>query len=148
MRPMNEAPRDRTRILIKRKVYLYETHRVKGFQDSRWEHAGDRWEECWWDTRDTGSGPRWQPWSGNYRVSSTDSFGDADAHGWMPVSWCEDGYSNVLATIARSLGAFGNSALAAVINQQVQSLDNIQLIGAINEGLLAIADDLTRGPER
>lgn len=146
MRPMNEAPRDKTRILVKRKVFHYVSAPEQAI--SGYSHVGDRWEECWWDTRDQGSGPQWQPWSGSYHTFSTDSFGDADAHGWMPVSWCEDGYNNVLATIARALGAFGNPALSAVINQQFQSMDNIQLIGAINDGLLAIADDLARGPER
>lgn len=87
MLSMDTAPRDRTRILIKTKLYHYE-RLVFGYF-----HSGEQWLECWWDENYEGmakndSGTfiaikgRWTPWAGSYHTYSTQFI---DPLGWAPV---------------------------------------------------------------
>lgn len=100
VRPMSEAPRDGTRILLRYVVFHYrrptkeELGRVSDPQyrrmlsrQSSWMPDGSKWEECRWiDDRDrTGSPPHWEPWEGNPRTRTTHHISPKDCLGWMEL---------------------------------------------------------------
>jgi hypothetical protein len=67
MSPMDTAPQDGTRILIKRHVRVFIDY------GQPYARRGTQIIECWW------SNGKWREWCGTERASSTD---------WIdPISW-------------------------------------------------------------
>lgn len=65
--PMETAPTDGTRVLVRDEVWHYV--------DGRWLKVGHQWVEAWHD------GERWQEWCGTKRTKSTNSV--------KPTAWAE-----------------------------------------------------------
>lgn len=69
--PMETAPTDGTRILVRAEVWHYDTYGTGG-----WRLTGRRWLEAWHD------GDRWQEWCGAKRVKCNGTV--------VPTAWAEN----------------------------------------------------------
>lgn len=78
--PMDSAPKDGTRVLLRYYPRYYS------FKREQYERAGPIWQECRWrsDRARTGSDPHWEPWLGDSRLNTTAFIGEADAIEWLP----------------------------------------------------------------
>lgn len=73
MLPMDSAPMDGTRILIKTVTFGWDTDICQHVA------TGDQWIEARWHKGALDSEPRWQEWCGNDRTQTTS---------WlMPLGW-------------------------------------------------------------
>jgi hypothetical protein len=78
MRPMSEAPRDGTRILLCYYHRLYD-HRTREYL--RYE---SKWEECRYLPDAQGNPDRWNSWCGSENATSSLSITESDCLGWLP----------------------------------------------------------------
>lgn len=101
MRPMSEAPRDGTRILLKYVMLHYrkptreellrveagELRRMASQLGATWMPSGEKWEECFWrdETEATGSPPHWEPWAGSFKTFTTHHIAERHALGWVEL---------------------------------------------------------------
>lgn len=88
MRPMSEAPRDGTRILLK----YWPRHYTRLVGKNRFERLGwhripqPKWEEFRYRVSEfDGDRHRWEEWTGDERCSSTNHVSEADCIGWLPL---------------------------------------------------------------
>jgi hypothetical protein len=75
MRPMETAPRDGTRVLIKNALQYYNDRTHK------FEHVGSAWIECWFNKG------YWHRWCGSITRWTTDPITPL---GWAPLPGEED----------------------------------------------------------
>lgn len=86
MRPMETAPRDGTRIIVKCVTLAYKggghCHPVYGY----YAVTGEAWQEIWFD------GAKWQPWLGSKYTTSTAAMPDNQnwVLGWQPRELLEE----------------------------------------------------------
>lgn len=74
MQPMDTAPKDGTRILIKTTVFAWNRLRHENLCE------GEKWVEAWWST-DTGGQLGWLIWCGSPRTLTTERLTPL---GWAP----------------------------------------------------------------
>lgn len=84
VRPMDSAPRDRTRILVRvaqLSTVLFDSQPGPREPYGWFKLVGWAWTECWFD------GEKWQPWSGRYEVRSTEAWPDRFEYvsGWSEL---------------------------------------------------------------
>lgn len=83
MNPMNTAPRDGTRVLIKTKTMGWSADKGRNVV------TGDKWVEARW-AKDLSGQERWVEWCGNPETHTT---GDIVPLGWAPLPPDEDGFT-------------------------------------------------------
>lgn len=79
--PMESAPRDGTRILLK-----YWPKHYKGYPYASWQRTPEpKWVEVWWVDKENGwgSGPHWEEWTGDPRSNSSQHMREEDCIGWL-----------------------------------------------------------------
>lgn len=78
--PMDTAPRNGKRILLKYNTYHYSRFGMT------YVMTGQKWEECYW-VRNFFAGPNqpegsWMPWTGDINIHSTGHIRERDALAW------------------------------------------------------------------
>ena len=84
MNPMETAPQDGTRILLKFWPYHYQGSPAR-WSSGYFRTPEPKWEECRWVPAWMGSEGHWQPWTGKETTTTTEHIRPVDTIGWMPV---------------------------------------------------------------
>lgn len=74
-KPMETAPKDGTRVLIKAVTFAWNTNVCQHVA------TGEKWVEAWW-AKGLSNEPCWQEWCGNESTFSTGGQ-------LMALAWCE-----------------------------------------------------------